>query len=158
MIATRTRPGVRWFPVLAVLLAPALGGCASSGGSSPSNDPVLTYDEMVGTGAANLYEAVQRLRPLWLHRRSARSLRLPHEVVVYQGPTFVGSTEVLRQFRLEAVTHLRYLDAATASATLGGYGSRHVQGAIILHYGGEGAPRPRPAGEFGPRPWPPRSP
>lgn len=150
-----TRSRAWWAPVLLAAGFPFVGGCASSGGgTAPSNAPVLTYDEMAGSGATNLYEAVQRLRPLWLHRRSSRSLRLPHEVVVYQGPTFVGGTEVLRQYRLEAVTHLRYLDAATASATLTGYGSRHVQGAILLQYGGPGAPRPPPAGTFGPRPWP----
>jgi hypothetical protein len=153
----RTRRGTGWFPLLALCMAPALGACASSGGTTASNDPVLSYDEMARTSAANLYEAVQRLRPLWLHQRSARSLRLPHEVAVYQGPSYVGPVEVLRQYRLEAVTHLRYLDASTASATLAGYGSRHLQGAIVLQWGGEGSP-PRPTDDFGPRPWPPLPP
>ncbi len=152
-----TRHRTRWIPVLLALAVPALQGCASGGRSVASNRPVLTYDEMAGTTAANLYEAVQRLRPLWLHERSARSLRLPHEIAVYQGPTYVGSVEVLRQYRLESVTHLRYLDASTASATLTGYGSRHLQGAIVLQWGYEGPGRP-PRDDFGPRTWPPLRP
>ena len=118
-------------PALLLVLASA---CTSTRGISGTSPNLLTYEEMEGTGAVNLYDAIERLRPRWLQLRSARSIGLPHEIVVYQGPTFVGPVEVLRTYTLESVTHLEYLDGATAAATLGGYGSRHLDGAIILRW------------------------
>lgn len=128
----------RW-PGTTLVLA-ALAGCGA--GTMTPADTVLTWDEMARSGASTVYDAVERLRPRWLQVRSPRTLRLPQEVVVYHGPTFLGNAQVLKSYRVDAVTHLEFLDAATASATLTGYGSRHVQGAIRIHWRAEGPPRP----------------
>jgi len=128
---------------LLVLLILAFGsshGCATRG-TMEGTGGTLSHQEMEDSGATNLYDAIDRLRPRWLQMRSSRSLGLPHEIVVYRGPSFLGSVEVLRTYPVGTVTHVEYLDSATAAATLTGYGSRHLEGAIILHWRAEGRPR-----------------
>lgn len=117
-----------------LLLLGGGGGCATQGTMGGAAAGTLTLEDMERSGAANLYDAIDRLRPRWLQVRSSRSLGLPHEVVVYRGPTFLGSVDVLRGYPVGSVTHVEYLDSAEAAATLTGYGSRHLEGAIILHW------------------------
>lgn len=94
---------------------------------------VLSLDEMRASGATTLYDAVERLRPNWLNVRApARSLGLETGVVVYQGNNLLGDPGILRQYHLDGVLELRYLDGPTASSTLPGLGSRHVAGAIVI--------------------------
>lgn len=136
-------------PLLLLVLV-GLPGCATQGTMGEAAG-ILTLDDMERSGATNLYDAIDRLRPRWLQVRSARSLGLPHEVVVYRGPSFLGSLEVLRGYPVGSVTHVEYLDSAQAAATLTGYGSRHLEGAIILHWR---AGPPPPPGCSLPRPCP----
>jgi hypothetical protein len=125
---------------LMLLVLGSSSGCATRG-TMEGTGGMLTYQEMEDSGATNLYDAIDRLRPRWLQMRSSRSLGLPHEIVVYRGPSFLGSVDVLRTYPVGTVTHAEYLDSATAAATLTGYGSRHLEGAIILHWRAEGRPR-----------------
>lgn len=115
-----------------LLLVCGASGCASAGAGSATVSDVLTREEVQASGAQNLYEAVQRLRPRWLAVRSTRSLGLENIVGVYQGQTFLGEPEVLRRFGLDAFARLRYLDAAAASASLPRAAGRHLDGAILL--------------------------
>jgi hypothetical protein len=120
-----------------VAALPALLACASgsslNGAPRPRTD-LLTRAELRETGATNAYEAVQRLRPRWLVVRSGpRSFSLETEVVVFQDEVFLGNQEALQRMGIEGIYEIRYLDGATAKATLPGIGSRHVQGAIIVH-------------------------
>lgn len=108
-------------------------GCATADPSRSRVDPNrITRAEIVEVDVADLYEVVQRLRPRWLEVRGSRSFGGETEVVVYQGQSFLGGPEVLRQFDPAAAESLRYLDGPTASASLPGLGSRHVEGAIII--------------------------
>jgi hypothetical protein len=122
-------------------LAPALvalsmlfAACATAGSDGQrTNYSVITNEELSAlTTATTLYDAVNQLRPRWLNVRAARNVGGAGEIVVYQDQSFLGSPDVLRQFSLEAAYSLRYLDSATASASLPGLGGRHVAGAIIL--------------------------
>lgn len=110
--------------------------CASTGrgASRVAYDPnLLTSAEISSLNVPNLYEVVFRLRPTWLSVRGGpRSLELETGVVVYQGQTFLGGVEALRQAGPEMAYELRYMDGPTASASLPGLGSRHVVGAIII--------------------------
>jgi len=120
-----------------LLLAVVIAGCApsaSSGAGRQSNE--LSRADIEATQLPNLYDAIDRLRPRWLTVRAQRSFGqqpLATEVVVYQNQTMLGGVEVLRQLGPEAAVRITYLDGATASASLPGLGSRHVEGAIILH-------------------------
>lgn len=117
--------------VLAVIVA---GACASRGGSIPAggDQNVITRAEIEATNVPDLYDVVQRLRPRWFTIRGSRSFGLETGVVVYQGQTFLGDINVLKDLGRDVAESLRYLDGARASATLPGLGGRHVEGAIII--------------------------
>ncbi len=130
------------FPRLLLLaaLAAAPPACTPA---APSNPPapdrtearrrsdVITMEEMAQHSTLSLYQIVERLRPQWF-RRSARSLSGGDELVVYQDAALLGGPDVLRQLHPGHARRLRYLDAATAQATLAGLGSRKVLGAIVI--------------------------
>jgi hypothetical protein len=112
----------------------ALAACApaatTAGGQNPN---LLTRDDIMAVEVTNLYDVVQRLRPRWLTVRAGRSLsELRTEVVVFQNQTLLGGIDVLRQMQPDIAVRIRYLDGSTASATLPGLGSRHVEGAIVI--------------------------
>lgn len=122
------------------VLAAAVLGVAACGPASPSGQAprprtdVLTREELQQVGVRTAYEAVQRLRPRWLIVRSGmRSFSMETEVVVFQDQLFLGNQEALRRIGIDGIYEIRYLDGATAKATLPGIGDRHVQGAIVLH-------------------------
>lgn len=122
--------------LVVILAAGAVTACSSATKSNSANTRVdlLTREQIMSvSGVNNLYEVVKRLRPRWLEARGGdRSFALPTEIVVYQDQAFLGDVEVLGQLSPEMAYQLRWLDAATASATLPGLGSRHVAGAIVL--------------------------
>jgi hypothetical protein len=94
---------------------------------------VLTREELLESGTTNLFEAVDRLRPLWMRGRGASNLRGGGSmVVVYQNNTQLGGIDVLRTLNPEFAEELRFLDGPTASNTLPGLGSRAVAGAIVI--------------------------
>jgi hypothetical protein len=116
-----------------LLVLTACAPAATTGSGQNSN--VLTRDEIMAVEVSTLYDVVQRLRPRWLASRGPRSFGdagLRTEIVVFQGQTLLGDVEVLRQFSPNMAARLRYMDGATASASLPGLGSRHVEGAIII--------------------------
>jgi hypothetical protein len=124
------------------LLAAALGvvvACASSGGEGTlSADSRLInraqLDQLKEQGIRNLYEAIERVQPRWLVVRSGlRSFSTETEIVVFQDQSLLGNQDALRRMGVEGVYEIRYLDGATAQATLAGIQDRHVQGAIVVY-------------------------
>jgi hypothetical protein len=127
----------RFLPHAALLLLCAVTACASApsaeGSGRAQNE--LSREEIMAAGVNNLYDVIHRLRPRWLNVRGQRSFgqaALNTEVVVFQNQTMLGGVEVLRQLGPDIAMRLRYLDGATATASLPGLGSRHVEGAIII--------------------------
>jgi hypothetical protein len=135
-MARHVRRFVATLPLL-VLIA-----CRSASSSRTEPAPrldVITHEELQRSGLRNAHEVVERLRPRWLMVRSGmRSFALETEVVVFQGQLFLGTPEVLHRIGLDGIYEIRYLDGATAKATLPGLGSRHVQGAIVIHMSPQG--------------------
>lgn len=128
----KTRTYATAASLLIVLLFSACAAAAS--GSGGGNRDELTREEIAAVDVSTLYEVVQRLRPRWLAVRSQRSLGgAATSIVVYQGQSFLGGVDALRQLGPDAAAWLQYLDGATASATLPGLGSRSVEGAIVIH-------------------------
>lgn len=112
----------------------AASACASAGGGDPRpRQDVITAEEIEETRVSNLYELVQRLRPRWLDVRSNQSFTSDTQIVVYQGQSYLGGVEMLRQFGKESAYRLIYLDGPTASATLPGLGTRQVEAAIVIN-------------------------
>ena len=130
MRATRTIT-----PLVALMFALIAGACASTGGATAvrSNPDLLTREEIMGAESSNLYQVVERLRPRWLRPRANQSFsQLSTDIVVFQGQTMLGTPEVLRQLTPSVAARIRFLDGATAAASLPGLGSRHVGGAIVI--------------------------
>jgi hypothetical protein len=120
--------------VLLVLLA-AAAGCAAAGTARPveADWQVITSEEIRSSGARDAYEVVERLRPLWLRSRGARSSgHLDTEILVYLNGSRMGGPDALRSISMELIGSIRYLDGPRATAELPGIGSRHVEGAIVI--------------------------
>ena len=118
-------------PVVGLLIITA---CASSGGPGRprTRQDVLTAEEISTITVSNMYEAVQRLRPQWLQLRAPQGLYSATAIAVFLGRTYLGGPEALKEVGPEAASRLRYLDGVTASATLPGLGSMHVEAAIVI--------------------------
>jgi hypothetical protein len=93
----------------------------------------ISQEEMVQSGATNLYDVVQRLRPQWLTGTNASNFAGGGQaIVVYQNDTQLGGLDALRQLSPGYAEVLRFLDGSEASNTLPGLGSRRVGGAIVV--------------------------
>jgi len=129
--------GLRRVTLLGLFLATASAtGCATtkSGGGSALSD-VISREEIVNTeGVRNMYELVQRLRPRWLTVRAGdRSFGMMVEIAVYQGQTYLGDVETLRQLGPTMAYELQYMDGQKAMNTLPGISpGKHYAGAIII--------------------------
>lgn len=125
----------RGFPVVVLALSGVLacGSRQGPGGISPSFSNVITREELQRLDVRTAYEAIQQLRPRWLQVSGGpRSFSIETEVVVFQDEAQLGNQDVLRQMGTEGIYSIRYLDGATAKASLPGLGDRHLQGAIIV--------------------------
>lgn len=119
---------------LLVLLGSSLGCAPPPGGQTfRPNSNVISEEDIRAVPASNLFDVVERLRPLWLRAGPSRSANLPTEVVVIMNDMYFGPVESLRSISPEAVFQIRYMDSAGATAQFPGIeASRHVAGAIIV--------------------------
>ena len=107
---------------------------SGSGGASRANSDLITRAELVELDVGNVYEAIQRLRPLWLRvRGGGGASQMAAEVVVFQDQAFLGDVDQLRRLGTEGIYTIRHLNRSEASA-LPGMASRgtHIVGAIIV--------------------------
>jgi hypothetical protein len=123
-------------------------GCASSASStrstSPKADPdVITSSEISSQSFRDGYDVVQRLRPTWFTRKSGASTTRrmgtsPSSsatgagLLVYVDNSRFGGVDALKQLTAASIESMRFLDAATATATLPGIGTSVVSGAIVV--------------------------
>lgn len=120
---------------MAVALLLFLGACASAGGGAGGNPNLITAEQLEASGAANLEEAIQQLRPRWLRTRGARSLdELETGILVYFNDSRLGNAdEVLRDIPLDGIRRIEYLDSAQAGRLPGAGAGQHVEGAIMVY-------------------------
>lgn len=105
-------------------------GCASEGPARPRpQDNVVTADQIMASGATTAYEALQRLRPVWLGSRGPSSLTNPAPSVadVYINGVEVGDVSYLQNVHVEDVLRMRFYPATEAGAR---YGMNHPGGVI----------------------------
>ena len=113
----------------------AATGCASSktaaqaGASHRSTGDVLGGEELSGTGATNVYDAVQRLRPQWLTSARIRRGGSGDELVVYLDSNRYGTLTSLRSLSLGGVQEVRFYGASEATNR---FGTGHTGGAIVV--------------------------
>lgn len=117
------------------LMPVAWAACASleTGDEGQGRVSRISAEEIEGSGMVTVtaYELIERLRPRWLQRGTARSVGLSTVIAVYQDGRRMGGPEELRQIPVSAVSEIRYLDASEAGR-LPGIGSDHVEGAIVV--------------------------
>ncbi len=100
-----------------------------------TDNRVITRYELSSIAVGNLYEAIERLRPLWLYRSAPRSLALPTAIAVVQDGLYFGGTESLRYISPLEVSRIELLDGPAAVAAVPGLSSaRHVEAAIVLQF------------------------
>lgn len=120
--------------VIAAVGLIALGGCASvqTGGSQDSTpDHALFAPEIVAARVTDVYQAVLRLRPDFLHRGERPDSRdqSPDQIRVYLDDVDLGGIEALRRIPLDAVTQIRFVPATEADMRWAG---RHPAGVILV--------------------------
>ena len=123
----RPRIGLLFFMVLMA------SACASGGSSSsePRRDrDLLTAEELYPLIQFTAWEAVQRLRPMWLRPGGIRNSANPagHYPHVFVDGAPYGAMDALRGFRVENVEEMRYVNATDATIRYGG----QYQGGVIL--------------------------
>ncbi len=123
----------------ALALAAIAGGCATPGENSgtPRDEAVITEAELREVFVADLYQAVERLRPLWLRSRGARSFTAPTQIAVVRDGVYFGDIEQLRAIPTTGVHRLEYVDGSTAAALIPGLvgQGRVVEAAILVTLG-----------------------
>ncbi|HEU0300728.1 MAG TPA: hypothetical protein VFR37_14760 [Longimicrobium sp.] len=118
-----------------------LGGCATTAAPAAREAPldaystgsVITREEIVNSGATDLYSVVQRLRPGWLTGRGVQNFGgQTGMIVVYHNQIRMGDITALREMAPEYVVSLRFLDASTAAGLPGISPREIVAGAIVV--------------------------
>ena len=122
--------------LVALMLGLAVAtGCASSktaaqaGAAHRSTGNVIGGEELSGTGATNVYEAVQRLRPQWLTSARIRRGGSGDELVVYLDSNRYGTLTSLQGLSLGGIQEVRYYGASEATNR---FGTGHTGGAIVV--------------------------
>ncbi len=101
-------------------------GCASAGEErAGSSRNTLTQADLLETSEANLFEAIQRLRPQWLRARGSNFEGRARAPTVFLDGSRRGEVDFLQQIHVSDVLDVRFLsssDAATIYGTTTGTG------------------------------------
>jgi len=131
-----TRLAVSLFvAVTSISLVAGLSACAgasnTSRGAPRRVGDLITRAELDNAQAPDLHQAIQRLRPNWLHSRGPVSLQSPDagNVLVYLDDTRLGGIEALSNLQPAEVLEIRRLSAADATSR---WGVGHAGGAILV--------------------------
>lgn len=132
---------MRRFPVALMVAAmtTAVHACAMSGpvASSGGSRDVLTEAELADAQHLDVYDAVRRLRPVWLRSQRGQDSLTPRAaarrgVRVYLDGVHFGDIDALRNLNVADVREIRHLDAREATQR---YGIDHAEGAILVTTG-----------------------
>ena len=130
---------MRALPFCVLLLLSSISmGCASGNRSSDTgvvrDSNRISQEEIQGLPSGTAFDAVQRLRPIWLRSRSTTigsgargTVSLPR---VFVDERDFGTHGTLREFFLDQVEEILYLSASDATTRYGtGYpgGIRHIR-------------------------------
>lgn len=117
-----------------VLGALAVGACTTTGPSAAdaSDQAVLTRDQLDRVNFLNAYDAIRRLKPIWLRsergqdsfvRQGQRGLR------VYVDGLLYGDKETLRTLQVQTIEEIRFLDKRQATLA---FGTDHGEGVLLI--------------------------
>lgn len=109
-----------------------VAACTTAQGGGPRRSSrVLTADEIAETSVMSAYQAVERLRPQWLHSRSSPTMANPDgaEPMVYVDGMRAGNLSELLSIRPDRVERMEYLSPSDATNR---FGTDHTGGAILV--------------------------
>lgn len=120
------RRSAPWF---LVALALTLSGCASGGGGSGSatrrgGANRIIEAELEAIPQLSAFQAVQRLRPRWLHTRTGS----PPQVHI-DGNQQIAGVDALKSLPSGEVQEMRFLGAADATTQ---FGTNYISGVILV--------------------------
>jgi len=116
--------------VASLALALGLAGCASAGGGGAEDGAPrgsanrIIFEELQPLQQLDGYQAVQRLRPIWLR---ARGGTMPQ--VLVDGNRQAGSLDALRSIRAADIQEMTYMSARDATTR---FGTGFDGGAILI--------------------------
>ena len=113
-----------------VIVAAVAVACAPPVTSGVSRDAnFITTEEIAASQAANVYDAIKNLRPLFLRSRGQTTFdpSIVQTAVVFVDGQKFGSVETLRTISVVQVTSVRFL---TPSAATTKYGTGYTAGII----------------------------
>lgn len=126
--------------VLLLLLLCACQSTAGTTGGSRADPNRITEEELEDLTALTVYQAVQRLRPTWLHARvstvrGSSGARYPAQVFVDGMPR--GDLDVLNAMDIRDVQEILFLSASDATTRFGtGYPGGIIN--VLMKRGGAG--------------------
>lgn len=92
------------------------------GGNAAGGDPdLLTRADFEQTNANNAFEAIERLRPQWLRRRTTSSVTQPEGdyPLVYVDNVRAGDINVLPTIPIDDIGQIRFVNPADATTRWG---------------------------------------
>ena len=120
---------MRILAAVAILaIGTACGGNRAPGTPAPPRD-VLDAQQLEAAPYANVFDAVQALRPQWLRARGRTSINQQEYVKVYLDDSLMGGPDQLRTITLKSISTVRYLNGVEATQR---WGLDHGQGAIAV--------------------------
>lgn len=118
--------------VLLLPLALILVSCTATQGSGPRRSArVLTADEIAEVAVLTAYQAVEQLRPQWLHTRASPTFGSPGATppALYLDGVRLDDFRELERMRADVVERMEYLSPSDATNR---YGTNHMGGAILI--------------------------
>jgi len=100
----------------------ALLGCASAGSSgAPRNRSVITEEELATAHVTSAFDAVERLRPLWLRSHGEMSINTPGTAYanVYVDGQRYGDLNTLRNLLANQIAEIRYYNGPEGASRFG---------------------------------------
>lgn len=126
----RRRPTVRAVTLICITWA---GACATAGAPGDGDDrDVLTRAQLEDVSYLNAYDAVRRLKPIWLRtERGQDSFRSQGRrgLRVYVDGIHYGDKDSLRTLQVQTIEEIRYLDKREATRR---FGTDHSEGALLI--------------------------
>ncbi len=107
--------------VYAIAVA-ALLGCASAGSSgAPRNRSIITEEEIATAHVTSAFDAVERLRPLWLRSHGEMSINTPGTAYanVYVDGQRYGDLNTLRNLLANQIGEIRYYNGPEGASKFG---------------------------------------
>ncbi|MGH7476389.1 MAG: hypothetical protein ACRELD_08870 [Longimicrobiales bacterium] len=134
MVMKDAPSGIRLSLVVLALAACASSGRGGSDSAASSGADVLSESQLADIDNLNAFEALQRLRPMWLRQRGVDSFGggRPEGIRVYVDGVLEGGVATLRAISVRNVSEIRFLDSRQATLR---FGTDHGDGAILVRTG-----------------------